>query len=76
MQRMIVLIEFTPFVNFLMNDNSAVAILTQPKPKVHIASVESMDPGRNVLRKQKFYNQAWELAADFRWGKKNVRPKK
>ena len=65
MQTLIVLIEFTPLVNFLRNDNSRCCVTEATKTEsAHhecriygsrpagrdIANVESTDPGRNVLR--------------------------
>ena len=65
MQTLIVLIEFTPLVNFLRNDNSRCCITKATKTESahhecriygsrpagrYSANVESTDPGRNVLR--------------------------
>ena len=64
MQTLIVLIEFTPFVNFLMNDKSRCCCTNATKTKsAHherriygsrpagrdTMNTESTDPGRNVL---------------------------
>ena len=64
MQTLKVLIEFTPFVNFLMNDNSCCCctnatktesahrerrIYGSPPAGRDAANVKSTDPGRNVL---------------------------